>query len=88
MFGWLKAVGMLRKTRHRRVLKVGWGFTFAPPLTAWCLCGICWPVQLVPHEAQEKCVPTRRRTVMAQPLMRLLALVGALAYMADPPSPE
>jgi len=29
VFGWLKTVGMLRKTRHRGVLKVGWVFTFA-----------------------------------------------------------
>src|SRR6059058_912043 len=29
VFGWLKTVGMLRKTRHRGVLKVAWVFTFA-----------------------------------------------------------
>ncbi len=29
IFGWLKTVGMLRKTRLRGVLKVGWVFTFA-----------------------------------------------------------
>jgi hypothetical protein len=29
VFGWLKTVGMLRKTRHRGVLKVGWVFVFA-----------------------------------------------------------
>lgn len=29
VFGWLKTVGMLRKTRHRGVLKVGWVFAFA-----------------------------------------------------------
>ncbi len=29
VFGWLKMVGMLRKTRHRGVFKVGWVFTFA-----------------------------------------------------------
>ena len=29
VFGWLKTVGMLRKTRHRGVFKVGWIFTFA-----------------------------------------------------------
>lgn len=29
IFGWLKTVGNLRKTRHRGVLKVGWIFTFA-----------------------------------------------------------
>lgn len=27
VFGWLKTVGMLRKTRHRGVFKVGWVFT-------------------------------------------------------------
>jgi IS5 family transposase len=29
VFGWLKTVGMLRKTRHRGLLTVGWVFTFA-----------------------------------------------------------
>jgi hypothetical protein len=29
VFGWLKTVASLRKTRHRGVLKVGWIFTFA-----------------------------------------------------------
>jgi transposase len=29
IFGWLKTVGLLRKTRHRGVLRVGWMFTFA-----------------------------------------------------------
>jgi transposase len=29
VFGWIKTVGMLRKTRHRGVFKVGWVFTFA-----------------------------------------------------------
>jgi transposase len=29
VFGWLKTVAMLRKTRHRGVFKVGWVFTFA-----------------------------------------------------------
>ncbi len=29
VFGWLKTVGRLRKTRHRGVRKVGWVFTFA-----------------------------------------------------------
>ncbi len=29
VFGWLKTVGMLRKTRHRGLQKVGWVFTFA-----------------------------------------------------------
>jgi transposase len=29
VFGWLKTVAMLRKTRHRGVHKVGWVFTFA-----------------------------------------------------------
>jgi transposase len=29
VFGWLKTVGALRKTRHRGVFKVGWIFTFA-----------------------------------------------------------
>jgi len=29
IFGWLKTVGGLRKTRHRGVARVGWMFTFA-----------------------------------------------------------
>ena len=29
IFGWLKTVGMLRKTRHKGVRRVGWVFTFA-----------------------------------------------------------
>src|SRR3984957_2515802 len=29
VFGWLKTVGMLRKTRHRGLGKVRWVFTFA-----------------------------------------------------------
>ncbi len=29
VFGWMKTVGMLRKTRHRGVSKVGWVFNFA-----------------------------------------------------------
>ena len=28
IFGWMKTVGMLRKTRHRGVDRVGWMFTF------------------------------------------------------------
>jgi hypothetical protein len=29
VFGWMKTVGMLRKTRHRGVSRVSWVFTFA-----------------------------------------------------------
>jgi transposase len=29
IFGWLKTVGLLRKTRHRGLARVGWMFTFA-----------------------------------------------------------
>jgi IS5 family transposase len=29
VFGWLKTVGLLRKTRHRGLFRVGWVFTFA-----------------------------------------------------------
>jgi IS5 family transposase len=28
-FGWLKTIALLRKVRHRGLLKVGWVFTFA-----------------------------------------------------------
>ena len=29
IFGWLKTVALMRKTRHRGVSRVGWMFTFA-----------------------------------------------------------
>jgi hypothetical protein len=29
IFGWMKTVGLLRKTRHHGVVRVGWMFTFA-----------------------------------------------------------
>lgn len=29
VFGWLKTIGLMRKTRHRGVDRVGWMFTFA-----------------------------------------------------------
>ena len=29
IFGWMKTVGMMRKTRHRGLPRVGWAFTFA-----------------------------------------------------------
>jgi hypothetical protein len=29
IFGWMKTVGLLRKTRHHGVMRVGWMFTFA-----------------------------------------------------------
>jgi len=29
IFGWLKTVGLMRKTRHRGVRRVKWVFTFA-----------------------------------------------------------
>ena len=29
IFGWLKTVGMMRKTRHRSTEKIGWMFTFS-----------------------------------------------------------
>jgi IS5 family transposase len=29
IFGWLKTIGLVRKTRHRGVARVGWMFTFA-----------------------------------------------------------
>ena len=29
IFGWLKTVGMMRKTRHRGTKKIGWMFTFS-----------------------------------------------------------
>ena len=28
VFGWMKTVGLMRKTRHRGVARVGWMFTF------------------------------------------------------------
>ena len=29
VFGWLKTIGLMRKTRHRGLRRVGWMFTFA-----------------------------------------------------------
>ncbi len=29
IFGWLKTVALMRKTRHRGLMRVGWMFTFA-----------------------------------------------------------
>jgi hypothetical protein len=29
IFGWMKTVGLLRKTRHRGLARVGWMFNFA-----------------------------------------------------------
>ena len=29
IFGWLKTVGLMRKTRHKGTERVGWMFTFA-----------------------------------------------------------
>jgi hypothetical protein len=28
VFGWMKTIGLMRKTRHRGLRKVGWMFTF------------------------------------------------------------
>ena len=28
VFGWMKTIGLMRKTRHRGVDRVGWTFTF------------------------------------------------------------
>jgi len=33
IFGWLKTVGLLRKTRHRGERRVDWIFTFAAAVT-------------------------------------------------------
>jgi IS5 family transposase len=33
-FGWLKTIALLRKVRHRGILKVGWVFTFAAAAAA------------------------------------------------------
>ena len=45
IFGWLKTVGMMRKTRHRGLEKIGWMFTFS--LAAYNLVGMR---NLVPAE--------------------------------------
>lgn len=51
MFGWVKTVGMLRKTRHRGLKKVTWVLTFTA--TAYNLVrmrNLLFPaVQSVPH---------------------------------------
>jgi hypothetical protein len=41
VFGWLKTVGALRKTRHRGCSKLGGYSPLRPPLTTWCGCGTC-----------------------------------------------
>jgi hypothetical protein len=28
VFGWMKTIGLIRKTRHRGIARVGWVFTF------------------------------------------------------------
>jgi len=38
IFGWMKTVGNLRKTRHRGQDRVGWVFTSLLRLTIWCEC--------------------------------------------------
>ena len=35
IFGWLKTVAMLRKTRHKGLRRVGWVFPLRPRLTTW-----------------------------------------------------
>jgi len=36
IFGWIKTVGNLSKTRHRGIERVGWMFTLTAALTIWC----------------------------------------------------
>ena len=59
VFGWLKTVGMLRKTRHRGIFKVGWVFTFAASgLQSGADEEPCaW---FPPHKFGEKCARTHR----------------------------
>ena len=38
IFGWMKTIGGLRKTRHRGADRVGWVFTFVAPPTTWSGC--------------------------------------------------
>jgi len=35
VFGWMKTVGVLRKTRHRGTERVGWMFTFVAAACNW-----------------------------------------------------
>jgi transposase len=42
-FGWLKAIALLRKLRHRGIFKSGGSSPSRPPPITWCACGNCWP---------------------------------------------
>ena len=54
IFGWLKTVAGLRKTRHRGVARVQWMFTFAWRSTTWSECATCCPL---PHETASEVCP-------------------------------
>ncbi len=58
VFGWLKTVGMLRKTRHRGVHKVGWVFTFAAAAYNLVRMRNLVYTPFAPHKSGEKCVQT------------------------------
>src|ERR1700683_172961 len=62
VFGWMKTVGMLRKTRHRGVFKVGWVFTFTA--AAYNLVRMRNLLYLAVQSAQVRgrSVPERRKT--------------------------
>ncbi len=58
IFGWLKTVGMLRKTRHKGLLRAGWVFTFVA--TTYNLVRIRnW--RLARRAPEEWCVCTARK---------------------------
>ena len=51
IFGWLKTVAGLRKTRHRGIARVGWTFTFAAAAYNLVRMRNLLPVAFSPHES-------------------------------------
>ena len=54
IFGWMKTVGLLRKTRHRGLRRVGWMFTFAA--AAYNL--VRWPIIVGRRSAEAWAITT------------------------------
>lgn len=56
VFGWIKTVGMLRKTRHAAWKQSGGSLPSRPPLTTSCECAICYTRQFNLYKSQKSCV--------------------------------
>ena len=74
IFGWMKTVAMLRKTRHKGLLRVGWIFAFAA--TAYNLVRMrnLSGKQMASRPSQEKCVCTAQGqpdTLMSEVMAKL-----------------